>query len=58
MGRFEVCIRRGLRVNVGKCEVCGDGIRLEYVSGFKYLGCVLDKSGTEESECEEGCRCY
>ena len=48
----EVC-RRGLEVNAGKskvmvlggeegleCEVCVDGIRLEHVSEFKYLGCV------------------
>ena len=47
--------RRGLKVNPGKskvmvlggeegleCEVCIDGIRLERVSEFKYLGCVLD----------------
>ena len=34
-----------------KCEVCIDGIHLEHVSEFKYLGCVLDKSGTDEAEC-------
>ena len=53
MGCFaEVCMRRGLKVNAGKskvmvlggeegleCEVCIDGIRLERVSEFKYLGC-------------------
>ena len=52
MGRFaEVCRKRGLKVNAGKtnvmvlgreeeleCEVCIDGIRLEHVSEFKYLG--------------------
>ena len=27
-----------------ECEVYVDGIRLEYVSEFKYLGCVLDES--------------
>ena len=45
-------MRRGLKVNVGKrkvmalggeegleCEVCIDGIHLEHVSEFKYLGC-------------------
>ena len=26
-------------------------IRLEYVSEFKYLGCVLDVSGIYEAEC-------
>ena len=31
-----------------ECEVHVDGIRLEYVSEFKYLGCVLDESGTDE----------
>ena len=30
-----------------KCEVHVDCIRLEYVSEFKYLRCVLDKSGTD-----------
>ena len=27
------------------CEVHVDGIHLEHVSEFKYLGCVLDESG-------------
>ena len=31
-------------------EVPIDGIRLEHVSEFKYLGCVLDKSGTDGPE--------
>ena len=31
-----------------ECEVCIDGINLEQVSEFKYLGYVLDKSGTDE----------
>ena len=60
----EVCRRRGLQVNVGKSkvmvlngeegleyEVHVDGIRLEHVSEFKYLGCVLDESGTDGAEC-------
>ena len=47
----EVCRRRGLKVNAAKskvmvlngeegveCEVHVDGIRLEHVSEFKYLG--------------------
>ena len=51
----EVCRRRGLKVNGFKgkvmvlngeegleCEVHVDGIHLEHVSEFKYLGCVLD----------------
>ena len=33
------------------CEVCIDGISLEHVSEFKYLGCVLDESSTDEAEC-------
>ena len=32
-------------------EVCVDEIRLKHVSEFKYLGCVLDESGTDEAEC-------
>ena len=36
-----------------ECEVCVDGIRLEHVSEFKYLGCVLDESRTYEAECSK-----
>ena len=56
--------RRGLKVNEDKgkvmvlggeegfeCEVYVDGICLEHVSEFKYLGCVLDESSTDEAEC-------
>ena len=57
MGRFvEVYRRRGLKVNAGKskvmvlngeeeleCEVHVGGIRIEHISEFKYLGCVLDE---------------
>ena len=59
-----MCRRRGLKVNASKskwivlagkeglqCEVCVEGISLEHVSEFKYLGCILDKSGTNEAEC-------
>ena len=28
-----------------------NGILLEHVSEFKYLGCVLDESGTDGAEC-------
>ena len=51
----EVCRRRGLKFNAGKnevivlnrkegleCEVCINGICLQYVSKFEYLGCVLE----------------
>ena len=51
----EVCRRRGLKVNASKIkvmvlggekglefEVCVDGICLDHVSEFKYLGCVLN----------------
>ena len=55
VGRFlGVCKRRGLKVNAGKSKVmvlgreeglefavCVHGIRLEHVSEFKYLGCVI-----------------
>ena len=65
MGRLvEVCRRRKLKVNVGKskvrvlngeerleCEVQVDGIRLRYVSKFKYVECVFDVSGTDGAEC-------
>ena len=56
----EVCRKRGLKINAGKskvmvlngeeglkCKVHVDRIRLEHVSEFKYLGCVLDESGTD-----------
>ena len=65
MGRFaEVCRRRGLKDNAGKskvmvlnveegleCEVHVDGIRLDHVSKFKYLRCVLYESGSDGAEC-------
>ena len=65
VGRFvEVCIRRRLKFNAGKskvmimnreegleCEVHVDGVHLEHVSEFKYLGCVLDEAGTDGAEC-------
>ena len=34
-----------------ECKVHVDGIRLEYVSEIKYLGCVLEESGTDRAEC-------
>ena len=34
-----------------ECEVYIEGIHLEHVSEFKCLGCVLDKSGTDGTEC-------
>ena len=59
-----MCRRRELKINTGKrkvivlygdegleCEVHVDGICLEHVSEFKYLGCVLDESGTDGAEC-------
>ena len=65
VGQFaEVCRRRKLKVNAGKsevmilngeeeleCEVHVDGIRLEHLSEFKYLGCVLDESDIDGVEC-------
>ena len=34
-----------------ECEVYVDGMRLEHVSGFKYLGYILDESGTDDAKC-------
>ena len=34
-----------------ECEVHVDGIRLEYILEFKYLGYVLDESGTDGAKC-------
>ena len=55
---------KGLKVNAGKskvmvmngeerleCEIHVDGVRLEHVSEFKYLGYVLDEAGTDGAEC-------
>ena len=57
----EMCRRGGLKVNAGKSkvmvlgweeafdyEVCVDGIRLEHVSEFKYLGCLWNQSDIDE----------
>ena len=33
-----------------ECEVCVDGMRRKHVSEFKYLGCILKESGTDEAE--------
>ena len=56
MGYFaEVCRRRGLIVSAGKSKVMvlggEEGLECEVcVSEFKYLGCVLDESGTDGAE--------
>ena len=34
-----------------ECEVHIDGVHLEHLSKFKYLGCVLDETGTDGAEC-------
>ena len=36
-----------------KCEILTDRTQLEQVSEFKYLGCVLDESGTDGDECHK-----
>ena len=36
-----------------ECEVHVDRVRLEHVSKFKYLGCVLDEAGTDGAECSK-----
>ena len=65
MGWFvEMHKRRGLRANAGKSmvmvlngeerleyEVYVDEIGLDHVSEFKYLGCVLNESGTDGTDC-------
>ena len=61
LGRFvEACRTRGMKVNEVKSnvmvmngeegldrEVHLDGVHLEHVSEFKYLGCVLDEADSE-----------
>ena len=64
VGQFAEVCRKGLKINTGKskvavlngeegleCEFHVDGIRLEHFLEFKYFGCVLDESGTDEEEC-------
>ena len=44
-----------------ECEIHADGMQLEHVSEFKYLGSILDESGTYEAECRKKAtsgRCY
>ena len=58
---IDACKRRGLKVNAGKNKVMVlngverldrvDRMQLEHVLEFKYLGSVLDESGTEEAGC-------
>ena len=64
VGQFvEVCERKGLKINAVKSkvmvlngeeglgsEVYIDRIHLEQVLEFEYLGCVLNKSGTDGAE--------
>ena len=63
VGQFPEVYRRGLKVNAGKskvmvlngeegqeCEVHVDGVILEHVSEFKYLGGVFDKAGSDVAE--------
>ena len=64
VGSFiEMCRRRALKINSGKskvmvlgvekvleCVVCVNGISLEHVLEFKYLRCVLNESGADETE--------
>ena len=60
----EVCRTKDLKVRLSKSkervvkgeeglehEVRVDGMQLEYVSEFKYLGCVTNESGTHEEKC-------
>ena len=36
-----------------ECEVYIDKIYLKHALEFKYQGCVLDESGTDEAECSK-----
>ena len=60
----EVCRGRVLKVKADmskvmgtdgdeglECEIRVDGTRLEQLSEFKYLGCALNESGTDDAEC-------
>ena len=42
----------------GSVKFCVDGMRLAQVLEFKYQGCVLDESGTDEVVSWEGYRCH
>ena len=62
VGQFvKVCRRRGLKFNARKSkvivmngeEVHVDGVRLEHISEFKYLECVLVEEGTDRTECSK-----
>ena len=59
LGWFAEVCRRRLKVNTGKSKVMvlnvDEGLEcevLEHVSEFKYLGCVLEESGTDGAEGE------
>ena len=68
VGRFPEVCRRGLRVDAGKSKVMvmngEEGMEREVhvdfraCSKFKYLGRVLDESGTDGVDWEESCRCH
>ena len=47
-GKCKVMVLKG--EDILECEAHVDGIHLEHVSEFKYLGCVLDESGTDGAE--------
>ena len=40
-----------------ECKAFIDGICLKHPSEFKYLGCILDESDTDESECSRKVAC-
>ena len=62
---FEVCRRRGLKINADEsevmvldgeegleCEILEGGVRLERMSEFKHLSCGgLNEVGTDVAEC-------
>ena len=63
----KACRRGGMKVNEAKskvmvfggekglvCKVLVDGMQMEHVSEFKYLGCVSEYLGTDGAKCQGG----
>ena len=34
-----------------ECEIRVNGMQLKHMSEFKYLGCILEESGTDQADC-------
>ena len=50
-GKSKVMVLKGEEVL--ECGVHINGVHLDHVSKFKYLGCVLDESDTDGAECRK-----